>query len=160
MTDSNVVLDEIAQVFHFEFWLRYYFIQERDDQLYIHLTAQQSKQMQAQFSDYWPLVQDMQDQPLSPELSQRILVEFIEFHLAGKKIPAGLVPTILDDKKFSIEMLLFNTWVDVHEEQLMQKIYGFDYWLNAYEEWKKSDQATQLRQSYTLQLQDEKKTFN
>jgi len=46
-------LTDTAEVFHFEFWLRYYFIAERDGNLFIELTEEQIKQMQAQFPDYF-----------------------------------------------------------------------------------------------------------
>lgn len=151
---------EIAQVFHFEFWLRYYFITEREDGIYIELTAQQKEQMRTQFPDFWELVDRVLDQPLSPELSQKAVGEFLEFNYVGKKIPANLAPKVLDSKEFSAEMLLFDTWVDLHEEQLMQKIYGFDYWMHAFSEWKQSSQGQQLRQSLALQMQAESPTTN
>lgn len=160
MTNTNAVLHEVAEVFHFEFWLRYYFIEERDAQLFITLTDAQTKQMKTQFPDYWELVESMQNQPLSPELSQRIVVEFIQLHMAGNKFPMNMVLKIFDGKDFSVEMLLFNTWVDLHEEQLMQKIYGFDYWINAYQEWKQSDKAKELALSLTVQLQHDRGTVN
>ncbi|MDY0276021.1 MAG: hypothetical protein RBR42_11400 [Desulfomicrobium sp.] len=160
MIASNTVLHEIAEVFHFEFWLRYYFIEERDTKLYISLTEEQAKQMKTQFPDYWEMVESMLERSLSPELSQRVVVEFIQLNMAGKKFPVNVVPKIFDTKDFSIEMILFNTWVDLHEEQLMKKIYSFDYWINAYQEWKESDQAKTLALSLTVQLQQESQAVN
>jgi hypothetical protein len=151
---------EMAKVFHFEFWLRYYFIEERDNEIYIGLSEEQAKQMQAQFPDYWELVERVQDQPLSPELSQQAVVEFLQLNLDGKKFPQNSVPKILDSKEFSIEMYIFDTWVNLHEEQLMQKIYGFDYWMHAFAEWKTSEKGQQLVQSLKLQLQQERTTVN
>ena len=153
-------LTDTANVFHFEFWLRYYFIEERDGKLFIALTDEQQKQMQAQFADYWELVERVKDQPLSPELSQQSVVEFLQLNLEGKKFPANTVIKVLDSKEFSTEMYLFDTWVSLHEEQLMQKIYGFDYWMLAYGEWKESERAKQLAQSLQVQLKSERGTMN
>ena len=153
-------LTDTANVFHFEFWLRYYFIEERDGKLFIALTDEQQKQMQAQFADYWELVERVKDQPLSPELSQQSVVEFLQLNLEGKKFPANTVIKVLDSKEFSTEMYLFDTWVSLHEEQLMQKIYGFDYWMHAYGEWKESDRAKQLAQSLQVQMKGERGTMN
>ena len=160
MTIPHNALTDTAKVFHFEFWLRYYFIEERDGNLFITLTDEQARQMQAQFPDYWELVERVQGQPLSPELSQQSVVEFLQLNLEGNKYPVNTVTRVLDSKEFSVEMYLFNTWVEVHEEQLMQKIYGFDYWMHAYEEWRASEKGAQLAQSLQLQIQGESKTVN
>ncbi len=160
MTIPQNALVDTAKVFHFEFWLRYYFIQERDGNLFIELTDQQKKQMQAQFPDYWELAERVQDLPLSPELSQQSVVEFLQLNFENKKYPANTVLNILDSKEFSVEMYLFDTWVNLHESQLMQKIYGFDYWMTAFEEWKNSEKGQQLVQSVHLQMQGESGTMN
>lgn len=160
MTIPHNALTDTAKVFHFEFWLRYYFIEERDGNLFITLTDEQARQMQAQFPDYWELVERVQGQPLSPELSQQSVVEFLQLNLEGNKYPVNTVTRVLDSKEFSVEMYLFNTWVEVHEEQLMQKIYGFDYWMHAYEEWRASEKGAQLAQSLQLQIQGESRTVN
>ena len=156
---QNALIDT-AKVFHFEFWLRYYFIQERDGQLFIELDDQQSKQMQAQFADYWELVERVQGLPLSPELSQQSVVEFLQLNIEGKKYPANTMVKILDSKEFSVEMYLFDTWVNLHESQLMQKIYGFDYWMQDYEEWKNSEKGQKLAQTVQLQMQGESGVVN
>ncbi len=119
MTIPHNALTDTAKVFHFEFWLRYYFIEERDGKLFITLTDEQARQMQAQFPDYWELVERVQGQPLSPELSQQSVVEFLQLNLEGNKYPVNTITRVLDSKEFSVEMYLFNTWVEVHEEQLM-----------------------------------------
>ena len=160
MSIPHNALIDTAKVFHFEFWLRYYFIEERDGSLFITLTDEQARQMQAQFPDYWELVERVQGRPLSPELSQQSVVEFLQVNFEGHRYPANTVLKVLDSKTFSMEMYLFNTWVDVHEEQLMQKIYGFDYWMHAYEEWKASEKGTQLAQSLQLQIHGESGTVN
>jgi hypothetical protein len=160
MAIPHNALIETAKVFHFEFWLRYYFIEERDGALYISLTAEQLKQMQAQFPDYWELAERVQNSPLSPELSQQAVVEFLQLNYEGKRFPGDTVVKILDSKDFSLEMYVFNTWVDLHEDQLMQKIFGFDYWMRAYDEWKTTDKAQQLLQSLKVQMQDERGAMN
>jgi hypothetical protein len=160
MAIPHNALNDTARVFHFEFWLRYYFIEERDGGLFITLTDEQAKQMKLQFPDYYDLAERMQGVSLSPELSQRSVVEFLQLNLEGHKYPANTVVKVLDSKDFSAEMYLFDTWVSLHEEQLMQKIYGFDYWMHAYEDWKMSDKAQQLVQSLKVQMQGERGSMN
>ena len=160
MAIPHNAMSDMAQVFHFEFWLRYYFIQERDGNLFIELAEEQAKQMQTRFPDFWELVEGVQGRPLSPELSQQSVVEFLQVNFEGKKFPANTVLKVLDSKDFSVEMYLFNTWVDLHEDQLMQKIYGFDQWMSLYDEWKITDKAQQLSQSLKLQMQGEHGSVN
>lgn len=160
MAIPHNALNDMARVFHFEFWLRYYFIEERDGNLFITLSPEQAKQMQAQFPDYWELAESVQGRPLSPELSQQSVVEFLQVNFEGKKYPANTVLKVLDSKDFSVEMYLFNAWVDLHEEQFMQKIFGFDYWMRIYEEWKATEKAQQLTQSLKLQMQGEHGSVN
>lgn len=160
MTLPSNACAEMVKVFHFEFWLRYYFIEERDGGLYIALTEEQAKQMQAQFPDFWELVERVQNQPLSPELSQQAVVEHLQLNYDGKVLPANSITNLLDSKEFSTEMYLFDTWLNLHEEQLMQKIYGFDYWMHAYSEWKNSDKGQQVAQSLAVQLQAENSSVN
>lgn len=160
MAVPHNALTDMAQVFHFEFWLRYYFIEERDGNLFIELNPEQAKQMQTQFPDYWELVESVQGRPLSPELSQQSVVEFLQVNFEGKKYPANTVLKVLDSKDFSVEMYLFNTWLDLHEEQLMQKIYGFDHWMRIYEEWKGTEKGQQLAQSLKVQMQGENGSVN
>lgn len=160
MAIPHNALNDMAQVFHFEFWLRYYFIEEQDGGLFIKLTEEQKKQMQVKFPDYWELAESVLGRPLSPELSQQSVVEFLQVNFEGKKYPANTVLKVLDSKDFSVEMYLFDTWVDLHEEQLMQKIFGFDYWMHAYGEWKTTEKAQQLLQSIKLQMQVEHGAMN
>ncbi|NCD24633.1 MAG: hypothetical protein EOL86_03435 [Deltaproteobacteria bacterium] len=160
MAEAIDACTEMAKVFHFEFWLRYYFIEEREDGVYIKFSEEQSKQMQAQFPDFWELVEQMLDQPLSPELSQRVVVEFLQLNYDGKKFPPDTAPQVLDSKEFSIEMYLFDTWLGLHEEQLMQKIYGFDSWMHAFTEWKTSERGQKVSSSLAVRLHQENKSLN
>jgi hypothetical protein len=160
MSVNYDALIDISQVFHFEFWLRYYFVEEKDGELFIELSAEQKKQMRSRFPEYWELVERVVDIPLSPELSQRVVVEFIQLRMEGVKYPPNTVPTILDSRDFSTEMHLFDTWNNLHEDQLMQKIYYFDSWMQIYEDWKKTDKAQQLAQSLRLQMQEERGSMN
>ncbi|MDO9584783.1 MAG: hypothetical protein Q7J24_17015 [Desulfomicrobium sp.] len=116
--------------------------------------------MQTQFPDFWELAESVQGRPLSPELSQQSVVEFLQVNFEGKKFPANTVLKVLDSKEFSVEMYLFNTWLDLHEEQLMQKIFGFDYWMLIYDEWKATEKAQQLTHSLKLQMQGEHGSVN
>ena len=94
----------------------------------------------------------MEGVSLSPELSQRVVVEFLQLHMDGVKYPPAAINDVLDSKEFSVEMQLFDTWINLHEEQLMQKIYGFDTWMHIYREWKDTDKTKQMAQALRLHM--------
>lgn len=151
---------EVAKVFHFEFWLRYYFIEERENELFIVITDEQIERMRKLFPNFVELAERMQGVALTPELSQMRVVEFLQLHYEGNRFPPNSISKILDSKDFSIEMYLFDMWLNVHEAQLSQKIYGFDQWMHFFEEWKQSPKAQQLMQSLKVQMQEETGTIN
>ena len=62
--------------------------------------------------------------------------------------------------KACIEYIEGNTWINLHEEQLMQKIYGFDTWMHIYGEWKDTDKTKQMAQALRLHMQDEHSSVN
>lgn len=160
MTLSASMHTEVAKVFHFEFWLRYYFIEERDNELFIAITDEQMEHMRKQFPDFVELAERMMGVALTPELSQMRVVEFLQLHYEGSRFPPNSIPKILDSKDFSVEMYLFDTWLNLHENQLMQKIYGFDQWMHFLDEWKQSDKAQQLMHSLKVQIQEETGAIN
>lgn len=55
MSVNHRALVDVSRVFHFEFWLRYYFVEEKDGKLFIALNEEQSKRVRDQFSEYWEL---------------------------------------------------------------------------------------------------------
>ena len=160
MSVNHRALVDVSHVFHFEFWLRYYFVEEKDGRLFITLNEEQRKQVHDQFSEYWELAERVEGVPLSFELSQRVVVEFLQLHMDGVKYPPAAINDVLDNKEFSVEMQLFDTWINLHEEQLMQKIYGFDTWMHIYGEWKDTDKTKQMAQALRLHMQDEHSSVN
>lgn len=160
MTVKYEALRDVSRVFHFEFWLRYYFVEEKDGKLFIALNEDQRRQVRDQFSEYWDLAERMVGVLLSPELSQRVVVEFLQLHMDGVKYSHAAINEVLDSKEFSVEMHLFDTWINLHEEQLMKKIYGFNTWMHIYGEWKDTDKTKQIAQSLRVHMQDEHRSVN
>lgn len=160
MSINHQALIDVSRIFHFEFWLRYYFVEEKDGKIFIALNEEQRTQVRDQFSEYWDLAERMVGVPLSPELSQRVVVEFLQLHVDGVRYPHAAINEVLDSKEFSVEMHLFDTWINLHEEQLMKKIYGFDTWMHIYGEWKDTDKTKQMAQALRLHMQDEHSSVN
>lgn len=158
MSVPQAAVKEVAKVFHFEFWLRYYFAQEGDDGLRLVLTPEQEMQMRRSFPDMWEMVERLQSEPLSPQLSQQAVGEYLQLYVDGKKFAPNTVSNVLDSKDFEVEMYLFDTWVELHEEQLMEKIYGFDWWMHVYGKWREGEGAKHMAQSLKNQVQTHSST--
>lgn len=158
MSVPRAAVREVAKVFHFEFWLRYYFIQEAEDGLRLVLSPEQEMQMRRSFPEMWELVERLQEEPLSPQLSQQAVGEYLQLYVEGKKFAPNTVPNVLDSKDFEVEMYLFDTWVELHEDQLMEKIYGFDWWMHVYEKWREGEGAKHMEQSLKNQVKQHSST--
>ena len=149
----EAAVKEVAKVFHFEFWLRFYFIQETEDGLRLVLSPEHEMRMRRNFPEMWELVERLQSEVLSPQLSQQAVGEYLQLYVEGKKFAANMVPRVLDSKDFEVEMYLFDTWVELHEDQLMEKIYGFDQWMHMYGQWRSGDGARHMAESLKNQVQ-------
>lgn len=135
---------DISRVFKFELWLRFYFLDEDDGGLKIKLSEEQMEKIRDEYSDLVELVEKMKDRELTPDVSQEVLVQFIGEKYDGIKFDLNVVPEVMDSPLFRAEVEAFNMWVSLHEEQLDENFLPFTKWLEAFEEWKDTDQAKRV----------------
>ena len=156
MKNDNQILSDVSRVFMFEHWLRFYFVQEAGDDVVLKLTPVQLNKIHAEYRELGELAERMVDEKLSPELCRTFIVDFLRDHYDGKKYPMGMVPQLLDQSSFQLELALFNVWANLHEGQLEEGILGFDKWESFFSEWKDSDQGNQVMLSMQVHNQGEK----
>jgi type I site-specific restriction endonuclease len=135
---------DIARVFKFELWLRFYFLNEDDDGLKIKLSEEQMEKIREEYSDLVELVEKMKARELTPDVSQEVIVQFIGEKYDGIEFDLGVVPEVMDSSLFRAEVEAFNMWVSLHEEQLDENFLPFAKWQEAFEEWKNTDQAKRV----------------
>lgn len=152
MKDQTLeALQDIAEVFKFELWLRFYFIQEQDQSLRIDLEPEVLEKMKEDYGHLGRLAEQLNNREIDPSVCQKAIVEHILDEYDGKKYEIGYIPKILDMAVFKAEIELFNTWAHLHENQLDQKVLGFQKWMELYDEWKQSENARKMEMSFTMQ---------
>ena len=67
MTAMQEAAEYIARIFRFEFWLRFYFVQEIDGALRLVLSEEEMKKL-AKYSPWDELAEDLQGKDLDPQL--------------------------------------------------------------------------------------------
>lgn len=156
MKNENQVLSDVSRVFRFEHWLRFYFVREQGEDVVLELTPVQLEKIHAEYHELGELAERMVDEKLSPELCRAFIVDFLRDRYDGKKYPMGMVPQVLDQPDFQMDLALFNVWASLHETQLEEGIVGFDKWDDFFREWKESDQGTQVMLSMQVGKQGNK----
>ncbi len=144
MSSENTALSDVTRVFMFEHWLRFYFVQDQDGEIRLELTSAQKDRIHAEYRELGELAERMDGEVLSPEKCRAFIVDFLRDQYDGKKYPMGMVPQILDQAEFQLELALFNVWSSLHETQLETGILGFEKWEAFFKEWKESDQGRQV----------------
>ncbi|MFP4108594.1 MAG: hypothetical protein ACLFP9_03125 [Desulfonatronovibrio sp.] len=144
-------LKEISEVFKFELWLRFYFIEEEGERLQINLDEKVLEKMKQEYGHLAKLAADLNNTELNPVVCQKAIVEHLMDEFDGNKYEIGYIPKILDSAAFKAEIQLFNTWAHLHEEQLDKNILGFEKWKELYNEWKQSESARKIGLSLNMQ---------
>ncbi|MDQ7031950.1 MAG: hypothetical protein Q9M37_04435 [Desulfonauticus sp.] len=150
MSETISIANKVIQVFQFEHWLRFYFIQEKNNKLKFDFDQNFLNQLKNCYGDLVEIAENLNHKNLTPELSQQIIVEFLQKHfekIEGREV----VAPILDSKNFFREMQLFNVWLNLFENQLEEKILPFEVWISLFQKWKESDQGKKIL--YSLKME-------
>ncbi len=145
-------LKEISEVFMFELWLRFYFIEESHGNLRISLDDQVIEKMEGEYGHLAKLASALNNTELNPDVCQKVIVEHLMDQFDGKKYEIGHIPKILDSAVFKTEIQLFNAWTHIFEAQLDKTILSFGKWKELYGEWKQTEGAKNIGLSLNMQL--------
>ena len=137
-------LKEISDACKFELWLRFFFVVQDNEQLKISIPEQDLQHIRNNYPELSPLADKLNAQFITPEKSQKILVDFISHHLDGKKMDHSMVPSILNSKSFEVEMTAFHMWVEAHEQQLENDLQDFEDWMQSFEAWKRTEKGQNM----------------
>lgn len=142
--DLDDAVSKISGVMKFEHWLRFYFVQEEGEALYIRIPEAALAKMDADYPEYMDLVHLLNNETITYEKSVSMVCQHIVSRFDGKVYPQGTVQEIFDTGNFQLEMHLFNLWAQHHEGQLDQSFFEFSKWMELYEEWKGSEQVQDM----------------
>lgn len=140
-TEFGKAVESISEVMMFENWLRFYFIVEEGDKLFIRVPEQGQMRIRENHPTLFSLIEDMNDKEVTPEISRMAVCNFISSEIEANTVKAGMGGRVFDSQTFQFEMHLFGTWVQSHEEQLDKGFLDFNTWKTLFFEWKKSDKV-------------------
>ncbi len=145
-------VESILEAVMFENWLRFYFISEKPavkDALFLAIPEQGMERIKELYPHLYALAESMNGQELTFESSRTALCTFVAVELDGKRIAHNMSDTVFDSSTFQLELQLFNTWVQAHEEQLDQGFLEFGAWRNFFSQWRATDSVKE----WALQMQ-------
>lgn len=147
--DMNPVVRDVAEVFQFEHWIRFYFLEEREGgKLFVNIPEEVVAIVNERHPHLAGLVPLLNQAEIDYAKSMTTVSEYVAARLDGEKYEVNAVSAVLDGKAFKVEMYLFNLWLKGHEEMLDETVYGFDGWSEMYGEWKDQDEV----KAYVLKL--------
>ncbi len=147
--DLTPVVRDVAEVFQFEHWIRFYFLEEREEgKLFVNIPEEVVQIIHDHHAHLAGLVALMNQTEIDYNKSVATVSEYVAARLDGDKYEANSVGAVLDSKAFKVEMYVFNLWLKGHEEMLDEVVYGFDGWADMYKQWKEAEEV----KAYILKL--------
>lgn len=143
MTGMQEATESVAKIIRFEFWLRFYFVQEIENRLRLVLSDEQRKKLE-KYAPWHELAEDLLGKDLNENVCRVNLSTFINRHYDGRQFASGIISKVFDSKDLEQAQRMFMIWVQLHEEALEQKIWDFDHWEKSFSLWKKSDTGQQV----------------
>ena len=149
-TAFQQAVQQILEVIMFENWLRFYFISEPEGgSLALAVPEQGLTRIREQHPQLMPLLEELNGKNISFELSRQAVCAFVAAQLDGKTMPVNMADFVLDSSSFQLEMHLFNSWVQGHEEQLDKNFLDFSTWKRLFAEWRNSGKVQEWAASLT-----------
>lgn len=146
--EFDAAVARIAEVVMFENWLRFYFIDEDGDKLFINLPEKALAQIEKRYGEFHDLADRLNGLTLDHQTSMNEVCLFVAADFGARGLPEDLPARVFDSQTFMLEMQLFSSWVQGHEEKLDEQFMEFGTWQKLYAEWRQSDEV----QEYSKQL--------
>ncbi len=136
----ETALARITEVVMFENWLRFYFVEEtEDDTLIIRLPDMALAKLRTHYGHLAGLAERLNSTEINHKTSLNAVCLFVASEIDGVLLPEALIGEVFDSTRFHLELQLFSSWVQSHEEQLDEAFMEYSLWLQLYREWKNSD---------------------
>lgn len=141
--DFTKAVDRIAEVVMFENWLRFYFIAEENDTLVLRLPEKAMEQLRKRYPGFYGLAEYLNNEEITHRSSMDAVCLFVAREMEGAVLPESVIGRVFDSPQFQVELQLFGSWVQSHEEQLDENFMEFSDWLSLFTAWKESDEVKQ-----------------
>lgn len=144
--------EKVAQVVMFENWLRFYFIVEEGDKLFMRLPEKAMEQIKNRYASYYDLAEILNNAEVDHQTSLKAVCLNASSGGDGAPLNEKDLADVFDSPNFQLELQLFGSWVQGHEEQLDQRFMEFSEWLKAYTLWKNTDEVRELSHKISQSL--------
>jgi len=141
---KNAIKDTL-EIFQFDQWVRFYFVTEKDDGLWISIPDEVMADIKKNHSGLFNFADLVNDATTDYQTSQDNVCSFVAARLDGQKYEASVLPKVFDDTNFKIEMYIFNLWLKMHEKYLDETYMTFNEWLEMYGEWNNLEEVKEYR---------------
>jgi hypothetical protein len=138
---------EVAEVFMFEHWMRFYFITAQDGGLVLGIPEKAMEKIRTEYPFFYGLAELMNGQPMSPERSQESICTFISMTFEQRQKDTNAVSNVLSSPKLGAELYAFNMWVEANENQLESNFLEFSKWREIYGQWRITEKGRELLSS-------------
>lgn len=146
MKTFKTAVNDIAEVVIFENWLRFYFVQEEDeDKLSLKVPDETMDEIKEKHEHLYPVAEKLNDAEIDYQRSQEVVCTFVARQLDGQKFKTGTVPRAFDSKELKIDLHLFGLWQEAHTERLGDEKLSFAEFLDFFIQWKNSDEVKNYR---------------
>ncbi len=142
--EFEVAINRVSEVVMFENWLRFYFIAEEGDKLFLRLPEQAMERLRAGYPSLYGLADRLNNTEIDHKTSLSAVCLFVASEIDGAALPESVIGRVLDSTRFHLELQLFSSWVQAHEEFLDESFMEFARWQAMYEEWKKTEEVQKL----------------
>ena len=155
----RAAVGKMLEAVAFENWLRFYFVTEMTEEgvapdaeprLFIIVPEKGMEKIARDYPELLPLARELNNGEITFETSQMAVCGYIVEHIDDKYVPRDTAAGVMDSTAFQTQLQLFNTWVQLHEEQLERDVLDFGTWLKLFGEWKASPAAESLAAKLAL----------
>ncbi|QJB55291.1 hypothetical protein [Pseudodesulfovibrio sp. zrk46] len=136
---------DALEAFQFDQWIRFYFIQEKGEELWIEIPDENIKQIQEDHPHLHRFADLVNNAATDYQRSQENLCSYIAARLDGQKYEQTVLPQVFDNATFKVEMYIFNVWLKMHEQHLDEEYMTFNGWLEMYDGWNSQEEVKEYR---------------
>lgn len=151
--DFDTAVNRVIEVVMFENWLRFYFLTEEDNKFVIRLPKKAMEQLESNYGTLFDLADRLNSREVDHKTSMAEVCLFVANDFSTKALPEELISRIFDSLHFQMELQLFSSWIQSHEEQLDQNFMDFAKWQKGYQEWRNTDEVQKYSKKLSSSIQ-------
>ena len=136
---------DTLEIFQFDQWLRFYFVVQKGDELWIEIPDDVMARIKQERPDMHRFADMINNAVTDYKRSQDNVCSFVAARLDGQKYESTVLPQVFDNATFKVEMYVFNLWLKMHEPHLDETVMTFEEWLEMYAEWNQLDEVSEYR---------------